>query len=51
VDGVPDDVIEQIINEIIKYVKNTEKSHITPAKKEILLRRRDFELALLKRHR
>lgn len=51
VDGIPDDVMQQIINEIIHYVKKAERPHVTPAKKEILLRRRDFELALLKRHR
>lgn len=51
VDGVPDDVMQYIINEIIHYVKKAERPHVTPAKKEMLLRRRDFELALLKRHR
>lgn len=51
VDGVPDEVIKQIIIEIIHFVKKVEREILTPAKKDILLRRRDFELALLKRHR
>lgn len=51
IDGVPDNVIKEIIKEIIRFVKKTEPEHVTPAKKDILLRRRDFELALLRRHR
>lgn len=51
IDGVPDSVIKDIIVEIIRFVKKAEPEHVTPAKKDILLRRRDFELALLKRHR
>lgn len=51
IDGVPDEVVEQIINEIINFIKKAKWEHITNIKKDILLRRRDFELALLKRHR
>lgn len=51
IDGVPDEVIQEIINQIIRFVKKTECEVVTPAKKDILLRRRDFELALLRRHR
>lgn len=51
IDGVPDEVVQEIINEIISFVKRTERSSITSTKKEILLRRRDFEVALLRRHR
>lgn len=50
-DGVPDEVIQEVIYEIIKFVKKTEREPITPAKREVLIRRRDFELALLRRHR
>lgn len=54
VDGVPDEVITQIINEIVFFIKKTKREPITAAKKDILLRRRDFEVAMLsvlKRHR
>lgn len=51
IDGVPDNIIKEIINELIHFVKKAEPVHVTPAKKDILLRRRDFELALLRRHR
>lgn len=51
IDGVPDNLIKDIIKEIIRFVKKAEPEHVTPAKKDILLRRRDFELALLHRHR
>jgi len=51
IDGVPDNVVQQIIDEIIDLVKKSNFVVLTPAQKEILSRRRDFELALLKRHR
>lgn len=51
VDGVPDEVIKQIITEIMAFVKSAKKEPITAVKKDILHRRRDFELAMLKRHR
>jgi hypothetical protein len=51
IDGVPDEVVQQIIDEIITLVKKASFVVLTPAQKEILSRRRDFELALLKRHR
>lgn len=51
VDGVPDEVICSIISEILALVEKTKWEPITPVRKDILQRRRDFELALLKRHR
>jgi len=51
VDGVPDEVVREIISELIVQVKKTPREQLTPAKKEILTRRRDFELALLRRYR
>jgi len=50
-DGVPDSIIGQIIEEIMRLVRQTEWTVLTPAKKEILSRRRDFERALLRKHR
>ena len=51
VDGVPDEIVTEIIDEIVLFVKNVRRSKVTPAKKDLLIRRRDFELALLHRHR
>jgi hypothetical protein len=51
VDGVPDEIVKQIIDEIILFIKKANVEALTPAQKEMLSRRRDFEIALLKRHR
>lgn len=50
-DGVPDEVVERIIKYIIRYIKRAKVEELTPLRKQFIMRRRNFELKLLRRYR
>ena len=51
IDGVPDEVVERIIKYIIQYIKRARIEELTPLRKQFIMRRRNFELKLLRRYR
>lgn len=50
-DGVPDTVVEQIIKYIIRFIKGSKVEELTPLHKMFVMKRRGFELKLLRRYR
>ena len=50
-DGVPDEVIDQIITHLISQIKKAQWRELTSLERELLLRQREFELRLLRYHR
>lgn len=51
IDGVPLEIVERIIEYIVRYIKRAKLEKLTPLRKKFIKRRRDFELKLLRRHR